>query len=187
MWSILLSLARPPLACSRRSACLNCSPAPGRGRRRREDGLRLRAVRRFACLSSYRAALSLPLVRYCRSVRHAGTCCLAILPVPCRHLSSCAPASFDVFKAFQSLRGSIQSSIDCVRRCHAIQSHRVHPLSACLFRHLPRRPVPRLRADDVMRFCVPLSSSISGPLPVSPFSPSARRTGRNRGMCGELD
>lgn len=55
------------------------------------------------------------------------------------------------------------------------------------FRHLLRLPVSLLRADDVMRFCVPLSSSISGPFPVSPFRSSARQAGRERSVCGELD
>lgn len=40
-------------------------------------GLRLRAGYRFACFPSCRAALSLSLVRYCRSVRPAMRCCLA--------------------------------------------------------------------------------------------------------------
>lgn len=60
----------PPLPGSLVPACFKQSPAPGRGRRRREGGLRLRADRRFACFPSCRAALSLPLVRYCPSPRH---------------------------------------------------------------------------------------------------------------------
>ena len=45
---------------------LNNPPAPGRGRRRRNSGLRLRVLRRFACFPLCRAAHSLTLVRYCR-------------------------------------------------------------------------------------------------------------------------
>lgn len=75
---------------------------------------------------------------------------VAWLSVPYCHRSSLVSASFDFIKAFQSVRFSIQSSIGCVRRCHAIQSHRVRPLSAHPCRHLPCRPVPLLLAGDVM-------------------------------------
>lgn len=44
--------------------------------------LRLRAWRRSSCLLSYRAALSLPLVRYCGSTRPAGR--VATLSCRCR-------------------------------------------------------------------------------------------------------
>lgn len=47
-----LFLALPPLACSRRSACLNCSPAPGRGRRGRLGRFAAAGVR-VACLRSH--------------------------------------------------------------------------------------------------------------------------------------
>ena len=61
-------LAIPPLPGSLLPACFKQSPAPGRGRRQRTNGLRLRAGCRFACSPSCRAALSLPLARYCRPV-----------------------------------------------------------------------------------------------------------------------
>lgn len=60
-------LALPPLPGSLLSACFKQSPAPGRGRSQRIEGLRLRAGCRFACSPSCRAALSLSLVRYCCS------------------------------------------------------------------------------------------------------------------------
>ena len=66
--------ARPPLPCSSRFACLNCSPAPGRREEPAMVDWRLRALGRSACFSSRRAALSLSLVRYCGSVRPAVRC-----------------------------------------------------------------------------------------------------------------
>lgn len=106
---------------------------------------------------------------------------VAWLSVPYCHRSSLVSASFDFIKAFQSVRFSIQSSIGCVRRCHAIQSHRVRPLSAYPFRHLPRRPVSRLRTDGAMpgsasRFPCRLAARLRFPFP--PFRLSARRAGR---------
>lgn len=88
MWGFLFSFARPPpLVCSFRFACLDYSPAPGRGMCERLSDLRLRAWRRSACLLPCRAALSLPLVRYCRTVRPAWrvACSFRLLsrrPVP---------------------------------------------------------------------------------------------------------
>lgn len=51
----------------------------------RPSDLRLRAWLRSACLLPCRAALSLMLVRYCRTARPAGACCLVIPSVLCRH------------------------------------------------------------------------------------------------------
>lgn len=51
-------IAHPPLPGSLLPACFKQSPAPGRGRRRRNSCLRLRALRRFACFASRRAAHS---------------------------------------------------------------------------------------------------------------------------------
>lgn len=59
-------IAHPPLPGSLLPACFKQSPAPGRGRRQRNSGLRLRVLRRFACFPLCRAAHSLTLVRYCR-------------------------------------------------------------------------------------------------------------------------
>lgn len=153
--------------------------------------LRLRAWQRSACLLSRRAALSLPLVRYSGTVRPAGPCCLAIpSSVLFRHRARASPPRSMWFKAFQSMRFSIPSSIGCVWRCHVIQSHRVHPLSACPFRHLPRRSAPRLRADSAIPwFCVPLVLSVGGPLcfPFPRSAPLPDGRGGERGVCGELN
>lgn len=101
----------------------------------------------FAFLPRRSLASARSLLRYGSS---CWSCCLVVPSVPCRHRSSFALVSFDLVKAFQSMRFSIQSSIGCVRRCHVIQFHRVRHLSACPSRHLPRRSVPRLRADGAM-------------------------------------
>lgn len=89
-------IAHTPLPVSLLPACFKQSPAPGRGRSRREDDLRLRADRRFACFPSCRAALSLPLVRYSVEVRLRCVLLdyLVIGSVPSS--CSCVPASFDV-------------------------------------------------------------------------------------------
>lgn len=65
------SLARPPRLFS--SVCLlELIPRPRAWDELVAVDLRLRALRRSACLLSYRAALSLPLVRYSGAVRPAG-------------------------------------------------------------------------------------------------------------------
>ena len=85
------SIALPPLPGSLMPACLNCSPAPGRGRSRRTGDLRLLVLRRFACFPSCRAALSFPLVRYYHRPRHRFLrchLCRSVRPVRCFLIAS---------------------------------------------------------------------------------------------------
>lgn len=153
----------------------------------RLSDLRLRAWRLSACLLSYRAALSLPLVRYSVEVRLRGVLLgysvIGSVPLSC----SCVSASFDVVKAFQSMRLFIQSSIGFVRRCHVIQSHRVRPLSLCL----PVPSSPSSACSLLAGECGDAASRLpcrlaARPVSRSPVPPSCPPDGEGRSVRGEL-
>ena len=86
---------------------LNQSPASGRGMCERAIGLRLRAGRQFACLSSCHAALSLTLVRCCGSARPVARC---RRPHAVRFALGYLVARF-LIKAFQRIRCPIALSV----------------------------------------------------------------------------
>lgn len=116
----------------------------------RPSDLRLRAWLRSACLLPCRAALSLMLVRYCRTARPAGACCLVVPSVLCRHHAREFPLHLIRLKRFN--RCGFYPIIHRLRvamSCYSIPSGS-SSLSAYPFRYLPRLPVPRLRADDAM-------------------------------------
>lgn len=123
-------LALPPLPGSSRLACLNCPPPPGAWDELTAVDLRLQAWARSACLLPCRAALSLTLVRYSGAVRPAGSVAWLSSHRFCSVIALVRPR----------LARFVQ------------QSHRVRPLPACPFRHLPRLPAPHL-LEDVALLC----------------------------------
>lgn len=114
-----------------------------------------------------------------------GARCLTILSVLFRHRFVVRPASFNVFKAFQSVRFSIQSSIGCVRRYHVI-----HPIGfalslftrSAIFLVVLFLAYGRMARCRGSAFRFPCRLAARPPFSVSPFRPSARRTGRDV-MC----
>ena len=159
----LFLLARPPLAGSSSVCLLELVPRPRAWDALAGGRFEVAGGNRFACFLSCHAALSLPLVRCCCSVRLLAAC--FDCPVPC-DLPRLIDCPF-LIKAFQRMRcpAVLPVAVSWRLRPH----HLAHHLGwrHRLLRSSMSSPLCRLIA------CVPSSSRAAVPSPVSPRSAAA--------------
>lgn len=105
------------------------------------------------------------------------------------HISIEMPlAHFGVYRLIELLGSIGLTRCPIVEKLIELQSHRVHSLAACPFRHLPRLPVHRLRANGAMPGPASRLPCRFATRPASRFlvPPSCPPDGEGRGVCGEL-
>lgn len=158
---IFFFFSRPTPSRLFSSVCLlELSPARGRGRCRRAVDLRLRAWRRSACLLSYRAALSLTLVRYSGMVRPAG--CVAWLSCRFHAIIACREFPLHLIRLKRFNRCGFLSNHPSVACGDAISFNPIWPILSLLARSAISLVVLFLACGRMMRCRVLRSACLVG-------------------------